>query len=216
VGPLVNVNIATRWAHSRLSTSLFGDGCGPTRECRQLRFGGPIQDYRRRYSAVAVGPLANVEIATWWAHSGLSISIFGGGCGPTRKCRHLRFGGPIKDHRHHYSPVALGPLANVDIAARWAHSGLSTSLFGDGCGPTHECRHCQSVGPFRIIDIIIRRWLLAHSRMSTPPLRWAHSGSSTSLLAGGCGPISECRHCYSVGPCRIIDIVIRRRLWAHA
>jgi hypothetical protein len=125
-------------------------------------------------------------------------------------------GGPIQDYRHQHSATAVGPLVNVDIATRWAHSGLSMRVFGGGCGPISECRHCHLVGPFRIIDIDIRRRLRAHSQMSTPPLRWAHSGSSTSLLAGGCGPISECRHCYSVGPCRIIDIIIRRRLWAHS
>jgi hypothetical protein len=151
VGPLRIIDIITRrwlWAHWRMST---------------LPPGGPIQDYRHHYSATAVGPLMNVDIANRWAHSGLSTSLFGDGCWPIRECQHLRFGGPIQDHRHHYLPVAVGPLANVDIATRWAHAGLSTSLFGGGCGPTRERRQCYSVGPFRIIDIIIWRRLWTHT-----------------------------------------------------
>jgi hypothetical protein len=74
----------------------------------------------------------------------------------------LLLGGPIQDYRYRYSAEAVGPLANVDIATRWAHSGSSISLFGDGCGPVGECRHCHLVGPFKIIDVITRRWLWAH------------------------------------------------------
>jgi hypothetical protein len=154
-----------------------------------LLLGGPIQEYRHHYSAEAVGPLANVNIATRWAHSGLSTSSFSGGCGPTRECRHcysvgpfrnidiiirrrlwadsrtstLLLGGPIQYYRYNYSPVVVGPSVNVHIATRLAHSGISTSLFGDGYWPIRECRHCRPVGPFRIIDINIRRRLWAHT-----------------------------------------------------
>jgi hypothetical protein len=146
-----------------------------------LPTGGPIQDYRYHHSATAVGPHVNVNTATRWAHSGISTSLFGGGCGPTRERRHcysvgpfriidiiilrrlwahtrtstLLLGGPIQDYRHQHSATAVGPRVNVDTATRWAHSGISTSLFGGGCGPTRERRHCYSVGPFRIIDAII-------------------------------------------------------------
>src|SRR6202000_525511 len=185
-----------------------------------LLLGGPICYYRHHYSATAVGPPANVDIATWWAHSLLSTSLFGDGCGPIRECRHcysvgplriigiiiwrrlwahprmstLLLGGPIRYYRHHYSATAVGPYANVDIATWWAHSLLSASLFGDRCGHIREYRDCVSVGPLRIIGITIRRRLWAHPRIST-------------LLLGG--PTQDYRHHYSataVGPSANIDI----------
>src|SRR6202000_737233 len=148
-----------------------------------LLLGGPTQNYRHHYSATAVGPSANVDIATWWAHSLLSASLFGDGCGPIREYRHcysvgplriigitirrrlwahpristLLLGGPTQDYRHYYSATAVGPSANVDIATWWAHSGLSAPLFGDGCGPIRECRHCSLGGPFVIISSTYRR-----------------------------------------------------------
>ena len=51
-----------RWAHSGLSTLLLGGDCGPIHECRYLCFGGSIQDYRRRYSALAMGPFRYIDI----------------------------------------------------------------------------------------------------------------------------------------------------------
>ena len=87
------------------------------------------------------------------------------------------------------------------------------------------------MGPFKIIDRTTRRWLWAHSRISTKP------------LGGGYGPIQEHRHCrfggpiqehrhrrfggpirdnrqnhsaVAVGPFEIIDRTARRWLWAHS
>ena len=147
--------------------------------------GGPTQVYRHQYSPLAVGPFDNIDNVTsvgpfriigdiikWslrahsiistlllrWAYSGLSTLLFGDGCGPIQKYRHLCFGGPIQDYRHQYSPMAVGPFKNIDIVA--------------------------SVGPLRFIDTIIRRWLWAHLRISTPLLRWAHSGLSAISLSG--------------------------------
>jgi hypothetical protein len=79
VGPFRNIDIGIRrwlWAHSGMSMLL----------------GGPIQDYRRRYSALAMGPFRYIDIAAsvdpfrnidtgiqrWlWAHSGMSILLGG-------------------------------------------------------------------------------------------------------------------------------------------
>jgi hypothetical protein len=172
-----------------------------------------------------------------WAHSGSSTLLLGGGYGPIQLYRHCCFGGPfriidagirrgyepirvyrhcclggpIQDYRRRYSALAMGPFSYIDIAA--------------------------SVGPFGIIDAGIRRWLWAHSGMSTLLLRWAHSGLSMPVFGVGYGPIQVYQHCcfggptqdyrhrYSVmamGPFRITDIVIlanflanlARRIWA--
>ena len=144
------------------------------------------------------------------AHSGLSSLLFGGGCGPIHVHRHYCFGGPIQDYRHYYLVVAVGPFRYIDITALagpfriiviiirwwlWAHSGISTLLlrrahlglssllFGGGCGPIHVHRHyCLGgpiqdyrhnhsavvVGPFKSINVSIPRWLWAHPILSTP------------------------------------------------
>ena len=52
-----------QWAHSELSTPVFGGGYGPIQVCRHNCFGGPIQDYRRRYSGLAMGPFNYINIA---------------------------------------------------------------------------------------------------------------------------------------------------------
>jgi hypothetical protein len=142
-----------------------------------MLLGGPIQDYQHQHLATAMGPLVNVDIANQWAlqvnqqnHPAVAMGPFRNINIITRRWlwAHLRMatlllGGPIQDCRHRHSAMAVGPHVNVDIATRWTHSGLSTSLFGDGCGPTHKCRHCQSASPFEIIDIIIQRRLCTDS-----------------------------------------------------
>ena len=150
VGPSVNVNIATQWAHSGLSASLFSNGCGP------------IRKYRHCY---LVGPLRIIGIISCrrlWAHTRMST---------------LLLGGPIRYYGHHYSATAVGPYANINIAAL--------------------------VGPFRVMDIIFRRWPLAHSQISTSILQRAHSRLSIFLFYGDCRPIHNYRSQYSaldVGP----------------
>src|ERR1700722_19682546 len=106
--------------------------------------------------------------------------------------------------------------------SRWAHSGLSTPVFGVGYGPIQIHRHCclggpiqncrrrysllamgpfryidiaALVGPFKIIDAGIRRWLWAHSDTSTLLPRWAHSELSTPVFGFGHGPIQIYRQC---------------------
>jgi hypothetical protein len=108
-----------------------------------------------------------------------------------------------------------------------AHSGLSTSIFDNGYGPTQDNQHlpfsgpiqvswqhysAMAVGPFKdidifvlvgplgIIDIDIQRWLWAHPGILTSPLQWAHSGFSATLFGDGCGPIQEYRHLCFGGP----------------
>ena len=130
--------------------------------------------------ATSAGPFRIiVTIIRWWlwadsctptlqlrrAHSGLSSLSFGGGCGPIHVHRHYCFGGPIQDYRHYYSVVAVGRFMYTDITA--------------------------SAGPFRIIVIIIRRWL------------WAHSRVSTSVFHGGCGPIQYYRHLWFGRPIQV-------------
>ena len=90
---------------------------------------------------------------------------------PIQKYQNRRFGGPIREYRHHYSATAVGPSANIDIAAL--------------------------VGPFRVMDIIFRRWPLAHSQISTSILRQAHSRLSIFLFYGDCRPIHDYRSQYS-------------------
>ena len=86
---------------------------------------------RRQWADLGISTLS-----LWWARSGLSTALFGG-CGPTRECRHGRFGGPIQDYRRHYSMVTESPFKNIDISAL--------------------------VGPFRILGDIIKWSLRAHS-----------------------------------------------------
>src|ERR1700679_940391 len=51
------------WAHSGLSTLIFGNGYGPTQEYQHFPFSGPIQVYRRNYSAMAMGPPRTIDIS---------------------------------------------------------------------------------------------------------------------------------------------------------
>src|SRR3984957_14921293 len=124
----------------------------------------------------------------------------------------------------------------------WAHSGLSTPLFGVTMGPFRYVDIAASVGPFMIIDAGIRWWLWAHSGISTLLPRWAHSRLSTPVFGDGYGPIQVYRRCFlggptqdyrrrysamamgpfryidiaaSVGPFTIIDFIILQLLWAH-
>ena len=142
----------------------------------------------------------------------------------------LLLSGPTRDYRHHYSATAVGPSANTDIATWWAHSELSALFLANGCGPIRECQHCYSVGPFTIIDIIIRRRLWAHTRISTLLLWWAHSGLWTLYFGGGRWPIHKYRHQFFSGPIRdyryfyfmvtvgpfiIIVVNIQLWMWAH-
>jgi hypothetical protein len=111
VGPFRIINPIIRrplWAHMRMLTLLLG---------------GPIQDYRYHYSVTAEGPFVNVDIATWWAHSGLSTSSFSRGCRSTRECRHCRPVGPFR-------------IIDINIWRRlWAHTRMSTLLLS---GPTQN------------------------------------------------------------------------------
>ena len=122
------------------------------------------------------------------------------GYGPIQVYRRCCFGGPIQDHRHCYSAVAMGPFSYIDIAASVGHSGLSTPVFGVAMSPFGYIDIAASVGPFRIIDAGIQRWLWAHSVISTLLLQWAHSELSTPVFGGGYGPIQVCRHCCFGGP----------------
>src|SRR3984957_16140878 len=258
------------WAHSGLSTPVFGGGYGPIHECRYLCFGGPIQDYRRRYSAVAMGPFMNVDASALVGPFRIIDAGIRRDYGPIQVCRHCCFGGPIHDYRRRYSAVAMGPFMNVDTSALAGPLRIIEAGIRRGYGPIQVCRHCcfggpvqdyrhcysvatvgpfmnvdtsALVGPFGIIDAGIRRWLWAHSGISTLLPRWAHSGLSTPVFGDGYGPIQVYRHCCfggptqdyrrrysamamgpfryidiaaSVGPLRIIDAGIRRWLWAHS
>ena len=183
MGPSANVNIATRWAHSGLSASLFGDGCGPTRERRHCYLVGPIRiidiiladscgPIRECQHCYSVGPLWIIGIIIQqrlWAHPQI----------PT-----LLLGGPTQNYRHYFLPTAVGPYVNVNIATRWAHSLLSTSLFGDGCGPIREYQHCCFGGPIQ--------------------------GYGHYISAVAVGPFTNIDINSSAGPFEIIDIFI---LW---
>src|ERR1700722_7963337 len=258
------------WAHSGLSTLLLGGDCGPIHVCRYLCFGGPIQDYRRWYSAVAMGPFMNVDTSALVGPFRIIDAGIRRDYGPIQVCRHCCFGGPIHDYRRRYSAVAMGPFMNVDTSALAGPLRIIEAGIRRGYGPIQVCRHCcfggpvqdyrhcysvatvgpfmnvdtsALVGPFGIIDAGIRRWLWAHSGISTLLPRWAHSGLSTPVFGDGYGPIQVYRHCCfggptqdyrrrysamamgpfryidiaaSVGPLRIIDAGIRRWLWAHS
>src|ERR1700761_3203707 len=107
----------------------------------------------------------------------------------------------IQGYQKSYSAVSVAHSEISKSPLWWAHSRISASLFGDGCGPIREYRHCYSVGPLRIIGIIIRRRLWAHPRMST-------------LLLGG--PTQDYRHYFlptAVGPYANVNIATR---WAHS
>ena len=195
-----------RWAHSGLSTPVFGGGYGPIQVHRHCCFGGPIQDCRHCYSAVAMGPFRYDDVARR-AHSGLSTPVSAVAMGPFMNVD---------------TPALVGPFRIVDagirrwrwahsgistLLLRWAHSGLSTPVSAVAMGPFMNVDTSALVGPFRIVDTGIRRWLWAHSGISTLLLWWAHSGLSPLFLGGGYGPIQICRRC-SAGPFRIIDACI--------
>ena len=67
-------------------------------------------------------------------------------------------------------------------------------------GPFRYIDITASAGLFRIVVIIIRRWLWADSCTPTLLHRQAHSGLSTPEFGGDSGPIREHRHCYFGGP----------------
>ena len=119
----------------------------------------------------SVGLFKIINIIIWrqlWAHPQMST---------------LLLGGPIRYYRHHYSATAVGPSANINIAAL--------------------------VGPFKVMDIIFQRWLLAHSQISTSILQQAHSRLLISLFYGDCRPIHDYRSQYSaldVGPFDMLSI----------
>jgi hypothetical protein len=71
------------------------------------------------------------------------------------------------------------------------------------------------VGPFRIVDAGILRWLWAASG-SVDVARRAHSGLSTPVSAVAMGPFRYIDIAALVGPFRIIDIIILQLLWAHS
>jgi hypothetical protein len=171
---------------------------GPIHECRYLCFGGPIQDYQRQYSALAMGPFSYIDVAA-------SVGPFGVGYGP------------IQNYRHRYSALAMCPFRYINIAAlvgpfriinagiwrwlsahsgistllpRWAHSGLSTLVFGVGYGTIQVYRRCCLGGP-------IQDYRHRYSALAMGPFRYIDIAAS-------------------VGPFRIIDTVIRRWLWAHS
>src|SRR3984957_17164985 len=174
VGPFMNVDTCPLVGPFSIIDAVNRRDYGPIQVCRHCCFGGPIHDYRRRYSAVAMGPCMNVDtsalmgpfriidagIRWWlWAHSGIST-----------------------------------------LLPRWAHSGLSTPVFGDGYGPIQIYRHCCFGGPTQDYRSQYSVWLWAHSGMSTLLLRWARSGLSTLLFGGGYGPIQVYRRCCLGGP----------------
>src|SRR3984957_1769544 len=151
------MSIPLLWrAHSGLSKPVFGVAMGPFMNVDTSALVGPfgiidagIRRWLWAHSGIST-------LLPRWAHSGLSTPVFGDGYGPIQVYRHCCFGGPTQDYRRRYSAMAMGPFRYIDIAA--------------------------SVGPFRIIDAGIRRWLWAHSGISTLLLRWAHSGLSTPVF----------------------------------
>src|ERR1700743_1346944 len=119
-----------RWAHSGLSTPVFGGDSGPIQLYRHYCFGGALQDYHHYHSVVAVGRLLSPTLLLRQAHSELLSLLFGGDSGPIREHRHCQFGGPIQDYCHYHSAVAVGRLMYTALAS--------------------------SVDPFRVSVIIIR------------------------------------------------------------
>jgi hypothetical protein len=107
-------------------------------------------------------------------------------------------------------------------------------------GPPRNINISPSVGPFRFLGNTIRRWLWAHSRISSSLFWSAHLGLSTLIFGDGYGPTQDNRHLpfsgpiqvsrqqylamavgpfknidifVLVGPLRIIDINIWQWLW---
>src|ERR1700722_5610342 len=211
VGPFRIIDIVTRWrlwahscmsipllwwAHSGLSTPVFGGGYGPIQVYRRCCFGGPIHDYRRRYSAVAMGPFMNVDTSALAGPLRIIEAGIRRGYGPIQVCRHCFFGGPTQDYRRRYSALAMGPFRYIDVAA--------------------------SVGPFTIIDFIILQLLWAHLRISTSasvgPLKiievntrywlWAHSRISAAYFCTSGRPTQQCRRRISMGLFEYIDGIV--------
>ena len=85
-----------QWAHSDASAGLTEEILGPykiiSHFCEEINV--PIWMLRQWLWADAVlsTPLLR------WAHSELSATLFGNGCGPIQKYQHLCFGGPIQDY----------------------------------------------------------------------------------------------------------------------
>src|SRR6202789_3897906 len=215
------------WAHSGLSTLVFGGGYGPIQVYRRCCLGGPIHDYRRRYSAVAMGPFMNVDTSALVGPFRIIDAGIRRDYGPIQVCRHCCFGGTIHDYRRRYLAVAMVPFMNVDTSALAGPLRIIEAGIRRGYGPIQVCRHCcfggpvqdyrhcysvatvgpfmnvdtsALVGPFRIIDAGIRRCLWAHSGISTLLPRWAHSGLSTPVFGVGYGPIQVYRRCCLGGP----------------
>jgi hypothetical protein len=133
------LTLLLRWAHSGFSTLLLGGDCGPNQECQYLCFGGPIQDYRRRYSAVAMGPfrtIGRILLHLWSAHSTMLPAYIHG---------------PIRIYRRHRFALEVGPfetISNTSVLAlnpfgpirRFRHTN-STSLKVFLDGPTRDHPH---------------------------------------------------------------------------
>src|ERR1700722_16274462 len=191
-----------RWAHSELSTPVFGGGYGPIQVCRHCCFGGPIQDYRRRYSALAMGPFRYINIAaSVGPFMNVDTSALVGpfriidagirrDYGPIQVCRHCCFGGPIHDYRRRYSAVAMGPFMNVDTSALAGPLRIIEAGIRRGYGPIQVCRHCCFGGPIH---------------------DYRHCYSVATV-----GPFMNVDTSALVGPFMIIDAGIRRWLWAHS
>jgi hypothetical protein len=85
-----------QWAHSGGSAGLTKEILGPykiiSHFCEEIN--GPIWMLRQWLWADAVLSTPVLQ----WAHSELSATLFGNGCGPIQKYRHLCFGGPIQDY----------------------------------------------------------------------------------------------------------------------
>ena len=108
---------------------------------------------------VLMGPLriTDINIRRWlWAHpgistsflrrahSGLSATLFGNGCGPTQDYWHLCFSRPIQKCRHCCFSLEVGPFKTFGIISQGAHTGLCTLR---NCGPMHIIRPHLHDGP---------------------------------------------------------------------
>ena len=148
-----------------------------------------VGPFRNIDTSALVGPFRIIDIMIWqllwahsristfmfrWAHSGLLTLSFGDSCGliwiyrhccfsgPIQEYHHLCFGRPTQDYRHQFLAMAMGPPRIIDIS--------------------------PSVSPFRFLGDIIRRWLWAHSRISTSLFWSVHSGLLTLIFGDGYGP----------------------------
>ena len=121
---------------------------------RHYCFGGPIQDYRHQYLAIALGPFMNINIVTllglfriiviiiqqwlwadsypltlllWWDHLGLSTPVFGGGSGPIQDYQFLYFTDcrPIQYLRPLCLALDMGPFMLI----KSQYSALAVGTF---------------------------------------------------------------------------------------